>query len=103
MMWHNISKILNYKEAQKWELKEIYKYEQYKKCSQVAKRKLESRAGGLEEMNPGRSTADSLRYHCATMINKKSIMVQALGSRHVGSGELESCPTSGKMSVKFRA
>ena len=54
----------------------------------------------LEEKDPGRSTTDLLRYGCATLINRKSTAVQAPGSEHAGPGELESCPTNGKMSTK---
>ena len=34
------------------EYKEIYKYEYYKRCSQVIERKLKIRAGSLEERTP---------------------------------------------------
>ena len=84
------------------EYKEIYKYEQYKVCSRVTKEKLESRIRGLEEKNPGRATADPLRYRCAILINMESTMIQAPGSGHAGPGESD-YPMSGKMSAKWRA
>ena len=35
-------------------------------------------------MDPGRSAADPLRYRYATLINRKSAMVQAPESGHTG-------------------
>jgi len=58
---------------------------------------------GLEEKEPRRSTSDPLRYHCATLINRKSTTVQAPRSRHAGVWESESCPTNGKISAKWCA
>jgi len=75
-----------------------------KEAHELQKGKLESRAGGgLKEKDPGRSTADPLRYRYATLVNRKSTMVQTLGSGHTGLEESESCPTSDKMSAKWRA
>jgi len=50
------------------EYKEIYKYEQYKRCSQVKKRKLERRVGGVKGKNSGRS-ADDPHFRCTTLIS----------------------------------
>jgi len=79
----------------------MYKYEQYKISSRGTKENSRVEQGGLKEKDPERSTSNSLRYCCATLINKKSTTVQASGSEHVGSGESESCLTSGKMSVRW--
>jgi len=49
---------------------------------------------GPERKDLERFTADPLCYHCATLINRKSITVQAPRSRHAGPGESESFPTS---------
>ena len=55
---------------------------------------------GLEGIDSRRSTADPLRLRCATLIKKKSTMIQASGPEHAGPGESESYPTSDKMSAK---
>ena len=44
---------------------------------------------GLKGKYLGRSTAHSLRYCCSTLIKKKSTMVQAIRSGHVGPRESE--------------
>jgi len=67
-MWSNIIWILHHQEVQKYDLQEIYNYEQYKRCSRAAKRI--SRAGkrGLKEKGFGWSADDS-RFHYATLIS----------------------------------
>ena len=59
-----------------------------------------SQAGGLEEKDPRRSTADP-HYRCATLINRMSIAVQGRGFAHADLRESKSYPTSGKMSAKW--
>jgi len=74
-----------------------------KYAHELLKENSRAERGGLEGTDPGWSTADALRYRCATLIKKKSITVQAPGSGHAGPGELESYPTSSNMSAKWRA
>ena len=56
-MWSDITGILHHQEVQKYNYRKIYKYEQYKKCSQDTTRNLKSRAGGAERQGYGKSTA----------------------------------------------
>jgi len=50
--------------------KEIYKYEQYKGCSRVYKRKTRETRRGHRRIGLRRSADDS-RYHCTTLISNR--------------------------------
>ena len=53
------------------------------------KKETQEPSRGLEEKDPGRSTADALRYRYATLFNRKSTTIQALGSGHAGQESQE--------------
>ena len=52
------------------EYKDTYKYEQYKRCTRVAKEKLERRVGGLEGWGSRRS-ANDLWFFCASLLSNR--------------------------------
>jgi len=71
------------------EYKEIYNDEEYKMRSQVTKRKLERRAGGLEGLG-FRQSADNPRFSCVSLISTRGVhKLQAPTSGHENSGKLE--------------
>ena len=47
-----------------------------KDAHELQKRNSRAEQGGLKEIDPRRSTANSLHYHCTSLINKKSTTVQ---------------------------
>ena len=63
-----------------------------KDAHELQKRNSRAEQGGLEEMDPRRSTANALHCRCATLINKKSTTVQISGSGYTGPGESENSP-----------
>ena len=60
-----------------------------KEAHELQKGNSRAEKGDLKEKDHERFTADPLRYHCTTLINKKSTMVKASGSGHAGLGESE--------------
>jgi len=58
---------------------------------------------GPRRKGPGRSITDPLSYYCTTLTNKKSTMIQTPGYGHACQRVSKGYPTSGKMSVKWRA
>jgi len=85
------------------EYKEIYNYEQYKGAHKLQKENSRDEQGARKDRTSNWFTADPRCYRCATLINRKSTMVQASGSEHENPGDSESCPKSGKKSVMWRA
>ena len=71
-----------------------------KGAHELQKGNLRAEQGPERKKNPRLFIINSLDYRCATLINRKSTLIQAPRSGHTGLGKSESYPTSGKMSAQ---